>query len=1148
MSSFATPNYLPCTLTRAIEFPGGDFMRRSTILLVLLLTALSFTGLAQDVITTKIGGGPNDLPAIDANLYTPYGVAVDSTGNFYIAVYNGYRVYKVDTTGTLTVVAGSGAVGYSGDGIAGGAANANLNRPYGEAVDGSGNVYIADFANCVVRKVDTTGTITTIAGDNVCGYTGDGGKATLAELYGPAGVALDGLGNLYIAEYYNCVVRKVILSTGIISTYAGNHTCGYSGDGGNAGSAELSNLEGVATDTAGNVYMADTLNYVIRKVTKSTDKINTIAGNHTGGFSGDGGPALSAEMNQVFNLAVNGAGTTVTFADFYNQRIRQFTVGGNINTVAGTGTAGFSGDGGAATSADLYYPEGVAVTSTGTVYVGDSNNYRIRKFTVGNNISTVAGNGSGTVETQQNPEAPQAAVLQYPYGIVTDAANDIFVAERANCEVRELVHSSNLLTDFAGDGTCGFSGDTGKAASAELNQNYGVARDGAGNVYIADSNNYVIREVNAAGTINTFAGKPQSGGFAGDGGPATSALFNIPYGVATDNKGSVYIADTYNHVVRKVTAGTINTIAGIGTRNGYSGDGGPATAAMLYYPTAAAVDPAGNVFIADQSNCRIREVSAATGIITTVAGNGSCGFSGDGVATENGINTPQGVAVDANDNLFIGDTNDQLIRWVSPSGIMTTIGGIYGRAGYTGDGGLATAAELYYPVGVAVDTAGNVLVSDQYNFRVRSISAFPALNTSSGSLAFGITSVGATSTPQTVTVSAMGAVTISNISTSGGFYETDNCPSSMTNGSTCVMYVYFDPTASGTQNGSVTINSNGFFNPVNTINLTGLGSALSVTGAPINFGNQLAKTTSAVKSVTVKNTGTTTITMNGITLNETTDYAISSNTCPAAGSPLAAGASCAIGLTFTPASTGTKRGAVVITDTDPSSPQLAGVTGTGTSNVSLSPTSAVLATTPVGITSVATKITLTNNSGVQLTLGNPALSVTGPFLIAGTTTCTPDLIIANTGTCVIYVQFRPNKVGFVTGSLSVFDGDVTSPQSVALQGTGTGIKFTPAAINFGSVAINTQVNSTVTITNVGTTAVIFTGAEIIGPNSPDFTDQWADGPPCSDGATSPLLPGGTCTFTVYFYPKTAGAKKATYKVFDNSPGSPQGLPLSGTAH
>jgi len=1120
-------------------------MRRFTILLALLLTTLvSLPGVAQDIITTAIGGGPNNMPAIDANLYTPYAVAVDASGNFYIASYNQHRIFKVSTTGTLTVVAGSGALGYAGDGVVGGAANANLYHPVALAVDGSGNVYIADQYNCVVRKVDTANTITTIAGiAGACTFGGDGGKGTLANLYYPSGVAVDSSGNLYIGDNNNCRVRKVVLATNIITTFAGSGTCGYTGDGGSATAAQLYTPQGVAVDTAGNVYIADTTNYVIRKVTKSTGKISTVAGNHTGGFTGDGGLATSAEINQVFQLAVNGAGTVVTIADYYNQRVRQFTVGGNINTVAGTGTAGFSGDGAAATSAQLYYPEGVAVTSAGTVYIGDSNNYRIRQFTVGGNIATVAGNGSPTVETLLNNAAPLGVVLQYPYGITADSSKNIYVAESHNFMVRELVHSSNLVDFFAGNGTYGYTGDGGAATSAELTYDYGVAKDSAGNVYIADSYNHIIRMVNSAGVISTFAGTPQRAGFNGDGGPATSAFLYYPNGVAVDSKGAVYIADYSNNVVRKVTAGTITTIAGIGGRPGYSGDGGVATAALLYSPTAVAVDPLGNVYIADYNNCRVREISAVTGIITTVAGNGACTFSGDGIAVESSIGYPQGIAVDANGNFFIGDYF-QRVRWVNPGGFMTTIAG-NGTGGYTGDGGLATSSELYEPTGIALDSSGNILISDYNNLRVRSVSAFPALNSSAGSLAFGLTSVGSTSTPQTITLSALGPLSILNIATSGSFSETDNCPAGMTNGSTCTMYVYFVPTASGTLNGSITINTNGFFSSVNTVNLTGLASAISLAGAPANFGNQLAKTTSAAKTITVKNNGTTAITMGTITLNETTDFAISSNTCPASGSPLNGGVSCTLGLTFTPATTGAKKGTVIINDSDPTSPQLVGVSGTGISNVSLSPGSVTFAATAIGVTSAATKITLTNNTGVSITLGNPAVTVTGHFANAATTTCTNSLVIAATGTCIINVTFKPTAVGFTSGSLSVADTDVTSPQTVALQGAGTGIKFTPASVNFGTVNKGTQVSSTVTITNVGTTPVGFLGAEIAGTNSPDFSDNYTNGPPCNNTTSVPLQPGATCTLTVYFLPTKVGTESASYKVFDNSPGSPQSLSLTG---
>lgn len=1125
-------------------------MRRftsSSLLILLAALLVSFPALAQDVMTTAVGGGPNGIPALNANLYNPYGVAVDTSGNFYIAAYNQNRVFKVNASGTITVVAGTGALGYAGDGVAGGAANASLYHPFAVAVDSTGIVYIADQGNCVVRKVDTAKTITTVAGIAAsCGYSGDGGKGTAAQLNTPQGVALDSLGNLFIGDANNCVVRRVILATNSISTYAGNHTCGYSGDGGAALSGELYSPSGLALDASNNLFIADATNCVIREVAKSSGKISTVAGNHTCSFSGDGASATSASMNQVFSVAVSG--TKVTFADYYNQRVRQFTIAGNMATVAGTGTAcsGVCGEGGSATSAQLYYPVGVAINSSGTIYIANNDNYVIDSFTVGGNLKLVAGNHTYNVETLENGAPANGVELNYPYGIADDSAGNVYIADSHNSMVREDVKSTGLVNFFAGNGTYGYSGDGGSATTAELTYNYGVAKDSAGNVYIADTNNCLVRKVSAGGTITTFAGlvitSPRCG-YTGDGGSATAAELYNPYGVAVDKNNNVYITDYAEHVVRKVSGGIITTIAGVGGLAGYSGDGGPATSALLYGPTAIAVDPRGNVFIADANNCRVREIDSATNSINTVAGTGNCSFTGDGLAIANGIGYPQGIAVDANDNLFIGDYNNR-VRWVSPNGIMTTIAGT-GAAGYSGDGGLATSAIMYEPTGIALDPSGNILVSDYNNFRVRSISAFPAVGTSTGSMAFGLTAVGTTGSPQTLIVSAFGPVTISNISSSANFSEADNCPATMSNGTVCTMYVYFAPTASGNLNGNITINSNGYFSQTNTVNLTGLGSAISLSGAPLSFGNQLVKTTSAAKTVTVKNTGTSAITMGTITLTDTTDYTLATNTCPASGSMLAGGASCSIGVTFGPKSTGAKRGSVVINDNDPSSPQLIGLTGTGISNVSLNPASVSFATTAVGVTSANTKITLTNNTGVSITLANPAITVSGPFANSSTTTCTNSLVIAANGTCVINVNFKPTTVGFALGTLNVNDSDVTSPQAVALQGYGTGIKFTPATVNFGTVTRGQTVSSTVTITNVGTTNVFFVGGEIFGSNSADFSDNYNDNPPCGNSSGNPLKPGATCQITVSFFPAKVGTENATYKVFDNSVGSPQVLTLTG---
>jgi hypothetical protein len=341
------------------------------------------------------------------------------------------------------------------------------------------------------------------------------------------------------------------------------------------------------------------------------------------------------------------------------------------------------------------------------------------------------------------------------------------------------------------------------------------------------------------------------------------------------------------------------------------------------------------------------------------------------------------------------------------------------------------------------------------------------------------------------------------------------------------------------------IEDNGYFGDFTIVSLTGTGSAISVTGGPLVFGNQLAKTTSAPQTVTVTNDGTTAITMGAINLNDTTDFAISANTCPASGHTLASHANCTISVTFTPATTGAKKGALVINDSDPSSPQFVGLTGTGTSNVVLSPSTVAFPAQPVGVTtptSSAKKITLTNSTGALLTLGNPAISITGPFSkLSGPTSCTNNLVVAVSGTCVIYVLFTPTAVGFPTGTLSVADSDATSPQTVALSGTGTGVEFTPSSVNFGTATVGVQVSSTVTITNVGTTPITFTAAAITGTNSKDFSTSASD-PPCSGS----LAPAAVCTFTMYFKPSIVGSESATYVVFDNSAASPQSLPLTGT--
>lgn len=831
------------------------------VFVTVAVLVLCFSAVAQQgVISTYIGGGPNNIPAVDADINAPEQVVLDSAGNFYYSDFNNNRVFKVNaSTGIVTVVAGLGTPGYSGDG--GPAPSAQLDSPIGVAVDGSGNVYIADTGNQVIRKVNTNGVISTVAGTGTCTYdgdttgpNGDGKPATEHSLCNPYQLAIDPTGNLFIADSSNNRIRE--LSGTSISTVAGNGTGTACADGTLAIQCGFGSPQGIAVDSSDNLYISDTNDYVIREVTASSGEIITIAGTlGTPGFSGDGGPATLATLYVPVGVAVNSAGTTVWIADQSNFRIRSFTVGGNIATVAGGGSGGesgyacgdhknracnaaggggnvyFCGDGGPATTACLYYPAGVAVDGAGNFFIADYDNYRIRKVDTSGNINTVAGNGGTTQETLINNVPSNGVTLNYPWGLVGDPSGNLFIADQCNYVVREFVDSSDLMTLLAGDGTQGYSGDGGPAATAELGYPYDVARDNAGNAYIADTYNCVVRKVDTARNISSVAGTPGSCGFAGDGGPAASAYLDYPEGVYVDGDNNLYIADTYNNVIRKVSGGIITTVAGTPTALGYSGDGGPATSAELYYPSGVKADSTGTLYVADTYNHRVRMVNASSGNITTIAGNGNGGFSGDGIATQNSLYYPSNIWRDPNDNLFIADQYNNRVRMVDPAGLMTTVAGS-GTASLNGDGGPAINASLYLPADIYEDVSGDLFIADQYNYRIRKVNAFAAVGRSTANVTFGTSPVGTTVGPEVVTLSGVGPAAISSLSASGDFGEVDNCAGNLPNGSTCTVDVYFKPSASGTRTGTLTINSNGYFTSTSIVGLAGTGSDFSLASSP----------------------------------------------------------------------------------------------------------------------------------------------------------------------------------------------------------------------------------------------------------------------------------------------------------------------------
>jgi sugar lactone lactonase YvrE len=698
-------------------------MRRSTAVLGFSLVAflaassgLRVTGVQQEpVITTIAGGNVGDgRKASEALLNQPEDVVVDPQGNIYFVEKFYERVRRIDAvTKVITTVAGNGVTGFSGDG--GLAINASFNRPEGLALDANGNIYIADFNNNRVRKVDVrTGIITTFAGNGTpprraTDPAGDGGPAIEANLSHPVGLAFDAGGNLYIGDLENNRVRKVD-TRGTITTFAGNGRTNWNQDYVGPATGTALKPAGLAFDAMGNLYIADYDNHLIRKVDKN-GMISTVAGDFykvprspqdmclSFKRPGEGRyqngvddladrPARLISLNFPQDVAVDAQGN-VYIADSFNHRIRKLTPEGQLCTIAGTGEwkeiggaeGGFEGEGTPAKNARLNLPAGVAVDQSGNILIADSGNDRIRKIDASGIITTVAG---GPNSFGDEGLATQAGVY-VPLGVAVDANGNIFIAEPATFRVRRVDAQTRIITTVAGNGLP-------------------FNRDNPGDI--------------------------------GDGGPATRAYLFGPTGLAVDSKGNLFISEILANRVRKVDAmtGMITTYAGGGNPPDTSiGDNGPAIQARLKSPRGLAVDASDNLYIADSCHHRIRRVDVRTEIITTVAGNGflfrhEClpdemcigVFAGDNQkATDASLSTPFDVAVDRDGNILIADTGNRRVRMVDTTGKMAAFAGTDPPLGLfnpdnIGDNGPARNAKFGRLISVAVDPMGNVFVGDAH--------------------------------------------------------------------------------------------------------------------------------------------------------------------------------------------------------------------------------------------------------------------------------------------------------------------------------------------------------------------------------------------------------------------------------------------------
>jgi len=1471
---------------------------------------------ATGIITTVAGNGTQNYsgdggPATSAALWSPTGVALDGAGNLYIADFGNHRIRKVNAaTGIITTVAGNGTQGYSGDG--GPATSAMLADPTHLVLDSAGNLIIADPGNNRVRKVTiATGIITTVAGNGTGAYSGDGGPATSAALHNPEYLTFDSADNLYIGDYLNNRVRKVNAATGIITTVAGNGTGAYSGDGGAATSAALQYPSGIAFDNTGNLYASDLGNNRVRKIdlsqsiltyptattvgtsdstdnpqtvtvenvgnadltvpppsagsnpsmslnfgldnattcpqlstssssqtltsgaqcTYAIDFAPTVAGTITGsavvtdnslnlagsmqtihlnatGVAASTTTTLASSANpSVFGQAVvftatvapttgtalptgavqfsvdgtavggpvtlNGSGAatltsttlavgthnitavytpdstsfTASSATALSQVVSKATLGQNglaniaLNsspnpsnmgqsvtftatvpagvtgtvtfkdgaTTLGTGTisgttatfttttlavgthpvtAVYSGDvnyntatsavdnhvvnNGGATNTNFLPPIPVATTSvpqnitftlpaTGTITsitipqsqggkqeyaiqsitgctVGASNpagtvctisitftpgypgqrwvplqvvdsagNFNVGLTGVGLGplvaltpgiITTVAGNG--TAGYSGDGGAATSAEIDAVFREAVDSAGNIYIADYVNNRIRKIAAATGIITTVAGNGTAGFSGDGGQATNAEIMDPQGVSVDTAGNLYIADFGNVRIRKVDVAtGIITTVAGNGVSA-YSGDGGPATSAGLVAPGEVDVDSSGNLYIVDYNGCRIRKVAEGTgiITTVAGNGTV-GYSGDGGPATSAEFQFPAGVAIDNTGNVYIADQRNDRVRKVDATTGIITTVVGNGTQGFAGDGgAATSAELYYPGTLAFDAAGNLYIADQFNNRIRRVDAgTGVITTLAGT-GQTVFSGDGGVATKANLGGPLGIALDGAGNIYLSDYGNYRIRKVDVSKSALTYPTATKVGTSDT--TDAPQTVTMSNIGNGSLTvppassgsnpNVSLNFALDAATTCPQQSTSsspqtlaaGANCTYAVNFVPTTVGALTGSAVLTDNSLnaVGSTQTISLSGTGVAVATTTTLASSVNPSAYSQSVTFTATVAPTAGTTLptgtvqfSVDGtsvggpVTLN-------GSGTATFTGSTLTVGTH-GITAVYTPGSTdftGSSATALsqVVNKGTLGQNGLASITLTSSLNPSAFAQSVIFtAAVPIGVTGTvqfvdgATVLGTGTISGTTATYTTSTLAVgthpmtavySGDANYNSATSAVDNQVVTTVSTSTTTLSVAPTTVmygdpatltavvgpSFATGTVSFYEG-VTLLGTASLDNTGTavlpistlnaGVHTIVAKYN-GDPIVPPSTSNTVQLTVTQRTAPGGGPAITLTVNDATRTTTQAN-PPFTYSPSGQLVNGDTYATAIggtATYSTTAGSAPGTYSV------------------
>jgi streptogramin lyase len=687
---------------------------------ILFLCNFNFQILNAQIVGTLVGLKylGNGRPATQAVLQQPLGLAIDKQGNVYFADITNNLIRKIDEKkGTIDIYAGDGNPGNTGDGglatkallasprnfrfdnadngyildgyftirkvskltgfittvvgsgqvpdsniKEGPALNATFLLPNDFTIDKQGNIYIVDRGTHTLRKVTiSTGIISVIAGNGKAGYAGDGGLAINSQLNRPTCVQVDDSSNIYIADASNFRIRKISAKDGIITTIAGDGTSGQvKNDTTLASFAKIGNINTLHVDKIGNIYF-DMQGGFIKKIEKSSGLMYTIIGSGSTTFSGDGGPALSANINNPRSITTDTAGN-IFIADYGNNRIRKVDASSSIiNTIAGFGN--FGGDNGNAASAQLDYPQGISVDKDGSVYVTDRSNNRIRKINASDGIiNTLVGNSQNTSFSMvgNSSSVPNKDFgLSRPINALVDTiSGNLFIKNTP--EILKLTKTNNSISWYAGG--LGSLSENIAATTANIFFNSDISIDKQGNIYTIELSAHTIRKITATtGRINTVVNSSRSSGFSGDGGAAISAKISNPFCAAFDNLGNMYIGDLGNSRIRKVNASTgiITTIAGTGA-TGFSGDNGLATEAQITFPYSIAVDNLNNIIFIDGN--RIRKINATTGIISTIAGTGVGGPFVNNVQALEAKIQPRNLAIDKFGNIYFTEPNNNAVR------------------------------------------------------------------------------------------------------------------------------------------------------------------------------------------------------------------------------------------------------------------------------------------------------------------------------------------------------------------------------------------------------------------------------------------------------------------------------------------------------